>query len=40
MTATILKQTPNTWMVKKDTYLRHNMQILGISPFVQPQNNT
>ena len=37
-TASILKQNPNTWKVKKNTYLSHNMQTLRVSPFVKGQN--
>ena len=36
MTASVLKQDPNTWKVQKSTIYcdkKHNMRIFGVSPF-------
>ena len=47
MTASVLKQDPNTQKVKTKTKKRlfimtqtHNLQIFGVIPFVKLQNDT
>ena len=42
MTASVLKQDPNTWKVQKNAvyWLKQKQEIFGVIPFVKLQNHT